>query len=160
MGKACSGLAFFVPVLRNRETGSMANTIYEMPDVNRVVISGELLSDPPLRTTRRGVAVTNFTIVSSRYDSQNQEDNRPREEKSYIRIVAWSALAEHCHRLLRKGDPVVIIGELQSANVSTQEGTEPIVQVNAKWIQFPPAAPEQEETKRTELQEESEEQQS
>ncbi|NOZ57952.1 MAG: single-stranded DNA-binding protein [Calditrichaeota bacterium] len=134
----------------------MASTVYEMPDVNRVVISGELLSDPPLRTTRRGVAVTNFTIVSSRYE--NQEDGRVREEKSFIRIVAWSALAEHCHRLLRKGSPVVIIGELQSANLSSQEGTESIVQVNAKWIQFPPTPSEQEEAEQSEAQAEGNEQ--
>ncbi len=134
----------------------MASTVYEMPDVNRVVISGELLSDPPLRTTRRGVAVTNFTIVSSRYE--NQEDGRVREEKSFIRIVAWSALAEHCHRLLRKGSPVVIIGELQSANLSSQEGTESIVQVNAKWIQFPPTPSEQGEAEQSEAQAEKNEQ--
>jgi|GEM_PF-6858134 single stranded DNA-binding protein len=108
---------------------------YELPDVNRVVISGELLADPPLRSTRRGVPVTNFTIASVRLEPQ--PEGPPREERSYIRIVAWSTLAEHCHRLLRKGDSVVIIGELQTASASGPGGQQEYLQVNAKWVQFP-----------------------
>ncbi len=120
---------------------------YELPDVNRVVISGQLLSDPPLRSTRRGVSVTNFTIVSTRFEPQ--PDGPPREEKSYVRVVAWSTLAEHCNRLLRKGDSVVIIGELQTASSSGPSGTQTYLQVNAKWIQFP-AGRGREETEETE----------
>lgn len=115
---------------------------YELPDVNRVVISGEVLSDPPLRSTRRGVSVTNFTVASVRFEPQ--PEGPPREEKSYIRIVAWSALAEHCHRLLKKGDSVVIIGELQTATSSGQT----YLQVNAKWIQFPRQRAEVAETEK------------
>ncbi|MDZ7372461.1 MAG: single-stranded DNA-binding protein [candidate division KSB1 bacterium] len=110
-------------------------TKYDLPDVNRVVISGEVLVDPPLRSTRRGVPVTNFTIASVRLEPQ--PEGPPREERSYIRIVAWSNLAEHCHRLLRKGDQVVIIGELQTASASGASGQQTYLQVNAKWVQFP-----------------------
>ena len=54
----------------------------------------------------------------------------------FVSIVVWAQQAIQCNKYLRKGHPVMIIGELQSMpNASPTNGFFP-VQINAQWIQY------------------------
>ncbi len=111
-----------------------SNNGFDLPDVNRVIIAGELLYDPPIRNTRKGVPVTNF-VICTQPDPEIVEPDELRPKKCYISVVVWAQKAVFCHENLRKGTPVMIIGELQSMpNFAPERGYYP-VQVNAKWIQ-------------------------
>ena len=107
---------------------------FDLPDANRVIIAGELLYDPPIRNTRKGVPVTNF-VICTQPDPEIVEPDELRTKKCYVSVVVWAQKAVFCHETLRKGTPVMIIGELQSMpNFAPEMGYYP-VQVNAKWIQ-------------------------
>lgn len=106
----------------------------DMPDVNRVIIAGNLVHDPPLRWTKKGVPVSNF-IISTAPETQTELDDL-NSDKSYVSVVVWAQKAVYCHQHLHKGCAILVIGELQSMpNHSVKEHFYPI-QINAKWIQI------------------------
>ncbi|MDZ7316452.1 MAG: single-stranded DNA-binding protein [candidate division KSB1 bacterium] len=105
------------------------------PDVNRVMIAGKLLHDPPLRHTRKGIPVTNFIVVTQP-EPQPQKIEGLEREPVYVSVVVWAKQAQECAKHLRKGSAVVIMGELQSMpNARPEEHFCP-VQISAQWIQY------------------------
>ena len=107
---------------------------YEFPDVNRVTIAGKLVHDPPLRCTKKGIAVTNFIIKT--FPELNETDPDLERKSCYVSVVVWAKQAHQCSKSLRKGSAVLVMGELQSMpNAKPNTGFMP-VQVNAQWIQF------------------------
>ncbi len=108
---------------------------YEFPNVNRVAIAGVLAQDPPLRYTTRGVPVTNFIVITEPEDNGDAPEGMQRE-RCHVSVVVWAQQAIQCNKYLRKGNSVLIIGELQSMpNYEPQRSFYP-VQVNAQWIQY------------------------
>jgi single-strand DNA-binding protein len=102
------------------------------PDVNRVAIAGKLLHDPPIRWTKKGVPVTNF-LISTIPDKEIESIDR---EPCNVSVVVWANQAIQCNKYLRKGQSVLIVGELQSMpNCEPGKDYYPI-QVNAQWIQY------------------------
>ncbi|KAA3619411.1 MAG: single-stranded DNA-binding protein [Calditrichaeota bacterium] len=107
----------------------------KMPDVNMVLIAGNLTSAPSFRRTTNGTPVANFYIASNRRFKDNT--GQWRESVCYVGIVAWYKLAESCHQNLQKGSAVVIDGELQSRAWKNEDGTSKnVVEIKARRIQF------------------------
>jgi len=106
-----------------------------MPDINNVVIAGNLTRDPSFRKTTNGTPVANFWIASNRKFRDNT--GQWRENVCYVGVVAWYKLAESCSENLQKGSAVLVEGELQSRSLRTEEGrNRNIVEVKARRIQF------------------------
>lgn len=107
----------------------------KMPELNYVLIVGNLTKDPIFRTTSNNTPVVNFSIASNRrYKDRNQSWQ---EDVCYIGIVAWNKLAESCHQRLRKGSAVLVEGELQTRNWRSEDGSSrSILEVKARRIQF------------------------
>lgn len=107
----------------------------KMPDVNMVMIAGNLTSDPSFRHTTNGTPVANFYIASNRRFKDNT--GQWRENVCYVGIVAWYKLAESCHQNLQKGSAVLIDGELQSRAWKNEDGSSKnVVEIKARRIQF------------------------
>ena len=107
----------------------------KMPEINYVIVAGNLTKDPIFRQTTNKTPVVNFSVASNRRykDSSNQWQ----EDVCYIGIVAWNRLAESCKDRLKKGSAVLIDGELQSRSWKTDEGhNRSIVEIKARRIQF------------------------
>jgi len=107
----------------------------KMPEINYVIVAGNLTKDPIFRQTTNQTPVVNFSLASNRRykDSSNQWQ----EDVCYIGIVAWNKLAESCKERLKKGSAVLVDGELQSRNWKTDEGhNRNIVEIKARRIQF------------------------
>jgi single-strand DNA-binding protein len=106
-----------------------------MPEVNNVIIAGNLTKDPVFRTTSNGTSVINFTVASNH--KYRDHVNQWQEDVCYVGIVAWNKLAESCSERLKKGCAVLIDGELQSRSWKTDDGfTRYIVEIKARRIQF------------------------
>ncbi|RPH94057.1 single-stranded DNA-binding protein [candidate division KSB1 bacterium] len=106
-----------------------------MPDINSVIIVGNLIKDPTFRTTTMGVPVANFTIASNRKFKDNSGSIK--EDVCFIGVVAWYKLAESCYENLRKGSAVLVEGELQSRSWKTEDGfNRSTVEIKARRIQF------------------------
>jgi single-strand DNA-binding protein len=91
-----------------------------MPGVNKVILVGNLGSDPELRYTPSGVAVANFSIATS--DRWTDKEGKPQEKTEWHKIVAWRKLAEIAGEYLKKGKQVYIEGKLQTRSWEDQEG--------------------------------------
>ena len=107
----------------------------KMPDINNVIVAGNLTCDPSFRKTTNGTPVANFFIASNRKFKDNS--GQWRENVCYVGVVAWYKLAESCAENLRKGSAVLIEGELQSRSLRGENGrNRNIVEVKARRVQF------------------------
>ena len=107
----------------------------KMPDINNVLIAGNVSNEPTLRTTSSGTSVVNFFITSNR----KYRDNSGiwRENLCHVGVVAWHKLAETCTSTLKVGSSVLIDGELQSRTWKNEDGsTRSVVEIRARRIQF------------------------
>lgn len=107
-----------------------------MPDINNVIIAGNLIRDPSFRhTTTGGIPVANFAIASNRKFKDNS--GQWKEDVCIIGVVAWYKLAESCYQNLKKGSAVLVEGELQSRSFKTEEGfNRNIIEIKSRRIQF------------------------
>jgi len=91
-----------------------------MVSLNKVMIIGNLGSDPEMRFTPNGNPVTSFRVATNRTFS-NPEGER-KEETEWFTIVTWSRLAENCNNFLSKGQRVYAEGRLHTRSWETPEG--------------------------------------
>jgi len=107
----------------------------KMPDINNIIIVGNLIKDPVIRQTTNGTPVANFTIASNRKFKDNF--GQWKEDVCFVGIVAWYKLAESCSENLKKGSAVLVEGELQSRQWRTDDGHyRNVVEIKARRIQF------------------------
>ena len=107
----------------------------KMPEINYVIVAGNLTKDPVFRQTTNQTPVVNFSIASNR--KYKDSSNQWQEDVCYVGIVAWNKLAESCRDRLKKGSAVLVDGELQSRSWKSEEGhNRSIVEIKARRIQF------------------------
>lgn len=108
---------------------------FKMPDINSVMIAGNLTTAPSFRRTTNGTPVANFYIASNRRFKDNT--GQWRENVCYVGVVAWYKLAESCAENLQKGSAVLVDGELQSRIWKNEDGSSKnVVEIKARRIQF------------------------
>ncbi|RME86045.1 MAG: single-stranded DNA-binding protein [Caldilineae bacterium] len=84
------------------------------------IIVGNLGRDPEMRYTPSGVPVTSFSVaVNRRWTGQ---DGQPQEKTTWFRVTAWRRLAELCNEYLRKGQRVLVEGEVDASAWTGQDG--------------------------------------
>jgi single-strand DNA-binding protein len=106
-----------------------------MPELNSVIVAGNLTKDPVFRETSNNTPVVNFHIAANR--RYKDSSNLWQEDVCYVGVVAWNKLADSCRDRLKKGSAVLIDGELQSRTFKTDDSrNRTIVEIKAKRIQF------------------------
>ncbi len=80
--------------------------------INKVLLIGNLGSDPQMRYTPNGTAVANFSLATN--ESYTDKDGNRQEQTEWHRIVAWAKLAEICGQYLTKGKQVYVEGKLRT----------------------------------------------
>ena len=107
----------------------------KMPEINYVIVAGNLTKDPTFRQTTNQTPVVNFSLASNR--KYKDSTNQWQEDVCYVGIVAWNKLAESCKERLKKGSAVLVDGELQSRSWKSDDGhNRSIVEIKARRIQF------------------------
>ena len=89
-------------------------------DLNKVMIIGNVGSDPEMRFTSNGSAVTSFRVAVNWVGSG--QDNERREETEWFRVVTWNKLAENCNQYLAKGRRLYVEGRLQTRSWEANDG--------------------------------------
>ena len=91
-----------------------------MVGLNRMMVIGNLGTDPEMRYTPSGNPVTSFRLATTR--SYNTADGEKRDETEWFTVVAWQRLAELCNQFLAKGRRVYVDGRLRSRSWTGQDG--------------------------------------
>jgi single-strand DNA-binding protein len=91
-----------------------------MASVNKMVIIGNLGSEPEMRFTPNGNPVTSFRVATNWRYTTGQGERR--EETEWFTVVAWNRLAEQCNQFLTKGRLVYAEGRLRTRTWEGQDG--------------------------------------
>jgi len=91
-----------------------------MPNLNRVMLMGNLTRDPELRYTPNNTAVTGIGLaVNRRWRNQEGESQ---EETTFVDCEAWGRNAENINKYMRKGRPLYVEGHLQLDQWKDRDG--------------------------------------
>ena len=82
-----------------------------MPNLNKVMLMGNLTRDPEIKYTPKGTAIANFGIAVNR--TYTPEGGEKREEVTFIDLEAWGRTAEVIGEYFKKGRPIFIEGRLK-----------------------------------------------
>jgi single-strand DNA-binding protein len=89
-----------------------------VPYYNKVILVGRLTRDPETRMTTTGSAVASFTLAVDR-PVRPSEGQRTTD---FIRIVAFNKLADFVRLYLKKGQLVLVEGELRINKWQSRDG--------------------------------------
>lgn len=87
-----------------------------------ITVIGNLTSDPELRFTPAGAAVSNFTIASTPRTFDRNANEFKDGETLFLRCSVWKEAAENVAETLTKGMRVIAQGHLKSRSFETKEG--------------------------------------
>lgn len=85
---------------------------------NKVILVGNLVSDPELKTTPSGVNVMRFRIAVGRRFAKADAEIKA----DFFDIVAWRNTAEFVSKFFKKGSPILVSGSLQNRSWSDSDG--------------------------------------
>jgi single-strand DNA-binding protein len=91
-----------------------------MASLNKVMLIGNLGSDPEMRFTPNGNPVTSFRMATSR--SFLDSDGERRQETEWFTVVVWGKQAESCNQFISKGKQVYVEGRLRTRSWEGQDG--------------------------------------
>lgn len=103
-----------------------------MPSFNKVILMGNLVADPELKSTANNVFVTSFRIAVGR---RVVKDGSPPAD--FIDIVCWRQTAQFVTQHFHKGQAILVCGSLQSRSwVDNQNIKRYITEVIADEVTF------------------------
>lgn len=125
-----------------------------MASLNKVMVIGNLGTDPEMRFTPSGKPVTSFRIATTR--TYMSPEGERRQETEWFSVVTWNKLAETCNQFLAKGRRAYVEGRIRTHSWEGQDGqrrfrTE-IVANRVIFLDRPGVAPLPEEGEGEELQ--------
>lgn len=85
-----------------------------MASFNKVILMGRLTADPELKQTPSGVTVTSFSLAVDRKVKDSPCD--------FITVVAWRQTAEFICKYFKKGQAILVCGELQTRSWTDNNG--------------------------------------
>lgn len=75
--------------------------------MNKAILIGNVGKQPEIRKTQSGISVANFSLATSK-------KIKGEDKTEWHRIVAWDKLAEIIEKYVRKGDKIMIEGEIET----------------------------------------------
>lgn len=107
----------------------------DIASLSKVILVGNLGSDPEMRYTPNGKAVTSFSVATNRRYTTSAGESR--DETDWFRISVWGKQAEMCNQFLSKGKQVYVEGRLHARNWEGQDGqTRTSLEVTAERVLF------------------------
>lgn len=107
-----------------------------MPNVNIVVLAGNLVRDPESNYLPSGTAVTKLTLAINR--KYKDKTGEAKEEVTYVPVEAWGKTAELAMQYLKKGQPLLVEGALKLDQWTEKDtgNKRSMLKVSASRLQF------------------------
>jgi len=107
-----------------------------MNNLNSILIEGNLVRDPLIRTTPKGTQICMMSLASNRY---YKIDSGYEKEVSFFEIESWSKLAEACYNKAHKGRGIRVVGRLKQSRWNDADGkSRSKVIIVAEHVEFRP----------------------
>ena len=90
-----------------------------MASFNKVILVGNMTADPELKQTTTGTSVCSFSIAVNRRFTKAEQGQ---QTVDFINIVTWRQSAEFVCRYFKKGNPILICGQLQTRTWTDNQG--------------------------------------
>ena len=90
-----------------------------MASFNKVILIGNMTADPELKQTTGGISVCSFSIAVNRRFARADQGQ---QNVDFINIVTWRQQAEFVSRYFKKGNPILICGQLQTRSWNDNQG--------------------------------------
>jgi single-strand DNA-binding protein len=85
-----------------------------MASFNKVILIGNMVADPELKQTPQGTSVCSFSLAVNRKMEKDKCD--------FISIVAWRQTAEFVCKYFKKGEPILVCGQIQTRSWNDAKG--------------------------------------
>lgn len=84
---------------------------------NKAILGGRMVADPELKTTQSGLSVTTFTIAVNRKAKSGEQ-----AQTDFLNVTAWRQTAEFITKFFRKGNPICVVGSIQTRSWTDGQG--------------------------------------
>jgi single-strand DNA-binding protein len=88
--------------------------------LNRVMLLGDLASEPEVYVTRAGMVVMSLRLATS--ESYVDKDDVRREKTSYHPVVVFGRRADALSKVLHRGARVFVEGSLRTSSFESRDG--------------------------------------
>lgn len=85
--------------------------------MNKIILKGRLTRDPEVKQTPSGVPYCRFSVAVNRSYKREGEP-----EADFFNCTAWQKTAEFVGKYFRKGQEILLSGEMQSHEYTNREG--------------------------------------
>ena len=85
--------------------------------MNKVILSGNLGSDPEIRYTQSGTPVANVSLATN--EKWKDKSGEKQERTEWHKLVLWDKQAELAGEYLKKGSKILVEGRIQSSSWET-----------------------------------------
>jgi len=103
-------------------------------NINSVVVTGNLTSDPELKYTPSGTAVVKLRVAVN--GRQKAPDGTWGDSPNFFNVTVWGKQAEACDKYLSKGNPLAVSGRLDWHEWETDGQKRSAVEIVAERVQF------------------------
>lgn len=90
-----------------------------MKGLNLVQLMGNLGTEPEMKFTSTGTAVTTFSMATSR--KYKDDNGNTKEDVTWHKVIVWDKLAQLCNESLDKGSPVYVQGRINNRSWEDQQ---------------------------------------
>lgn len=106
-----------------------------MSGLNKILVIGNVGTDPEMRYTPSGTAVTEFRLAVNR--RFNTREGQQQEETEWFTIIAWDRLADQVNQYLTKGRRAFVEGRFHSRTWQGNDGQTRVVnEIVAQQVLF------------------------
>ena len=120
-----------------------------MSSVNKVILVGNVGSDPEVRYLERGTAIANFNLATTERGYTMQNGTQVPDRTEWHPIVLWRNLAEWAEKYVRKGMKLYIEGKLQTRTWEKDGQKRSTIRVVVNTVQSLSSKKEKAETQET-----------
>jgi single-strand DNA-binding protein len=119
--------------------------MFEVSPMNLIQIAGHLGNDPEVRFTPSGQKVTTFRVGT-------RVRRGGKDETIWFRVTVWGDRLDKMISFLKKGSPVIVVGELQKPEIYMDREGKPQIslEITAELLRFSPFGKPEGKTDRAE----------
>lgn len=100
--------------------------------MNKIIIKGRLTADPEVKRTQSDVPFAKFTVAVDRAYNKGEE-----KQADFFPCTAWRQSAEFIGKYFRRGQEILVLGEMNSKKYQDKEGQNRVAwELNVERVEF------------------------